>query len=76
VAEESELRHRLDEELELLTAYQSKMCLQAEAERQREKRILGEKVSLRRAKLIQHVRRCDSVLYFSIFFVSDLFGNI
>ncbi|XP_064613495.1 serine/threonine-protein kinase TAO1-like isoform X2 [Liolophura sinensis] len=53
VAEANELRQRLLQELELLTAYQSKIKMQTEAQHQRERKALEDRVSLRRALLEQ-----------------------
>ena len=49
------MKERLQKELELLMAYQSKIKMQAEAQHQREKKQLQERVSLRRALLEQKV---------------------
>ncbi len=56
VAEAQEQKSRLDSEYELLTAYQSKIKMQAEAQHGRERKQLEERVSLRRALLEQKVR--------------------
>lgn len=48
-----DLKMRLDQELELLIAYQSKLRFQLEAQHQRERKQLEERVSLRRALLEQ-----------------------
>ncbi|KAL5016280.1 hypothetical protein ScPMuIL_005869 [Solemya velum] len=53
VAEEHELKQRLQQELELLMAYQSKIKMQTEAQHQREKKELEDRVTLRRALLEQ-----------------------
>ncbi|KAL3856144.1 hypothetical protein ACJMK2_010932 [Sinanodonta woodiana] len=53
LSEEQELKQRLQQELELLMAYQSKIKMQAEAQHQRERKQLEERVSLRRALLEQ-----------------------
>jgi len=55
VAEEHELKQRLQQELELLMAYQSKIKMTTESQHQRERRQLEERVSLRRALLEQKV---------------------
>lgn len=55
VADASELSRRLQQELELLMAYQSKVKMQTEAQHQRERKVLEERVSLRRAVLEQKV---------------------
>ena len=55
VAEEKDLKERLQKELELLMAYQSKIKMQSEAQHLREKKQLEERVSLRRALLEQKV---------------------
>ncbi|XP_033748866.1 serine/threonine-protein kinase TAO1-like isoform X8 [Pecten maximus] len=51
--EAQQLKQRLQQELELLMAYQSKIKMQTEAQHQRERRQLEERVSLRRALLEQ-----------------------
>ncbi|XP_013085302.1 serine/threonine-protein kinase TAO1-like isoform X2 [Biomphalaria glabrata] len=53
LADANELKNRLQQELELLIAYQSKLKMQAEAQHQRERKLLEERVSLRRALLEQ-----------------------
>ncbi|XP_060605662.1 serine/threonine-protein kinase TAO1-like [Ruditapes philippinarum] len=53
LAEENELKQKLQQELELLMAYQSKIKMQTEAQHQRERKQLEERVSLRRALLEQ-----------------------
>lgn len=55
LAEEHELKQRLQQELELLMAYQSKIKMQTESQHQKERRQLEERVSLRRALLEQKV---------------------
>ena len=57
VAEAHELKQKLQQELELLMAYQSKIKMQTDAQHQRERRQLEERVSLRRALLEQKVGR-------------------
>ena len=56
VAEEHELKQKLQQELELLIAYQSKIKMQTDSQHQRERKQLEERVSLRRALLEQKVR--------------------
>jgi len=51
MADLQELRSRLQQELELLMAYQSKIKMHGEAQHQREREILEERVSIRRAVL-------------------------
>lgn len=51
------LKMQLQQELELLNAYQSKIKMQAEAQHDRELRELEQRVSLRRALLEQKVRQ-------------------
>lgn len=51
--EAQELKQRLQQELELLMAYQSKIKMQMEAQHHRERKQLEERVSLRRALLEQ-----------------------
>lgn len=46
---------QLEHELDMLTAYQSKSKMQAEAQRNRERRELEERVAVRRALLEQKV---------------------
>lgn len=53
IKDEHELKQRLQQELELLMAYQSKLKMQMEAQHQRERKELEERVSLRRALLEQ-----------------------
>ena len=57
VGEANELRTRLQQELELLMVYQSKVKENADAQHKRERKVLEERVSLRRALLEQKVRR-------------------
>lgn len=57
-AQESEcqgLRIQLQQELELLNAYQSKIKMQTESQQDRERKELEQRVSLRRALLEQKV---------------------
>lgn len=51
--ETNEVTRRLQEELDLLTAYQSQITRQTEAQHQRERKQLEDRVSLRRALLEQ-----------------------
>ncbi|XP_063396791.1 serine/threonine-protein kinase TAO1-like isoform X3 [Mytilus trossulus] len=53
LTEAQELKQRLQQELELLMAYQSKIKMQMEAQHHRERKQLEERVSLRRALLEQ-----------------------
>ena len=55
VAEERDLKKRLQQELELLMAYQSKIKMQTDSQHQRERKQLEERVLLRRALLEQKV---------------------
>lgn len=55
LSEAQELKQRLQQELELLMAYQSKIRMQHEAQHQKERKHLEERVSLRRALLEQKV---------------------
>lgn len=57
LTEAQELKQRLQQELELLMAYQSKIKMQMEAQHHRERKQLEERVSLRRALLEQKVNR-------------------
>lgn len=50
------LRGQLQQELELLNAYQSKIKMQTDAQHDKERRELEQRVSLRRALLEQKVR--------------------
>lgn len=54
------MRMQLQQELELLNAYQSKIKMQTDSQHDRERRELEQRVSLRRALLEQKVRE-DSV---------------
>lgn len=63
VGEASELRKRLQQELELLMVYQSKVKENADAQHKRERKVLEERVSLRRALLEQKVRTVYSYNY-------------
>uniref|UniRef100_A0AAR2LY56 Serine/threonine-protein kinase TAO3 n=1 Tax=Pygocentrus nattereri TaxID=42514 RepID=A0AAR2LY56_PYGNA len=54
-AECQALRHQLQQEMELLNAYQSKIKMQTEAQHEREQQKLEQKVSLRRAHLEQKI---------------------
>lgn len=54
-AECQALRQQLQQEMELLNAYQSKIKIQTEAQHEREQQKLEQKVSLRRAHLEQKV---------------------
>jgi len=56
VNEASELQQRLQQELELLSAYQSKTRAQLESQLLRERRDLEQRVSLRRAVIEQQVK--------------------
>ena len=55
MADANELRNRLEQELELLIAYQSKIKMHTEVQHQREREILEERVSIRRAVLEEQV---------------------
>ena len=59
MGEASELRTRLQQELELLMVYQSKVKENADAQHKRERKVLEERVSLRRALLEQKVGALD-----------------
>jgi len=56
VNEASELQQQLQQELELLSAYQSKTRAQLESQLLRERRDLEQRVSLRRAVIEQQVK--------------------
>uniref|UniRef100_A0A673N2L1 Serine/threonine-protein kinase TAO3 n=1 Tax=Sinocyclocheilus rhinocerous TaxID=307959 RepID=A0A673N2L1_9TELE len=60
-AECQALRQQLQQEMELLNAYQSKIKIQTEAQHEREQQKLEQKVSLRRAHLEQKVLLADLV---------------
>ena len=63
-AECQALRLQLQQEMELLNAYQSKIKMQTEAQHERELQKLEQRVSLRRAHLEQKVWACcQGVLY-------------
>lgn len=53
--EAQQLKEKLERELEILIAYQSKNKMQAEAQRDRERKELSERVSIRRSLLEQKV---------------------
>lgn len=55
-AECQALRQQLQQEMELLNAYQSKIKMQTEAQHERELQKLEQRVSLRRAHLEQKVQ--------------------
>jgi len=60
VNEASELRQRLQQEFELLGAYQSKTRAQLDSQLLRERQDLEQRVSLRRAAIEQQVRLTSS----------------
>ncbi|XP_064620244.1 serine/threonine-protein kinase TAO1-B-like isoform X2 [Lineus longissimus] len=62
LAEENDMKNRLRQELELLIAYQSKVKMQTEAQHQREKKQLEERVSLRRA-LVEQTMEEETVTF-------------
>lgn len=55
------MRDKLQRELEILMAYQSKSKMTAEAQRNRERTELEERVSVRRALLEQKVQILDNI---------------
>lgn len=55
VVEQQQLTEKLERELEMLSEYQTRNRQQAEAQRNREKRELDERVALRRTLLQQKV---------------------
>lgn len=61
-AECQALRQQLQQEMELLNAYQSKIKMQTEAQHERELQKLEQKVSLRRAHLEQKVRNQNTLV--------------
>lgn len=56
------LRMQLQQELELLNAYQSKIKMQTDAQHDKERRELEQRVSLRRALLEQKVRKTPGIV--------------
>ena len=60
VSEAAELRQQLQQEFELLSAYQCKTRVQLETQLQREHRDLEQRVSLRRAVIEQQVKLVPS----------------
>ena len=60
------LRMQLQQELELLNAYQSKIKMQTDAQHERERKDLEQRVSIRRALLEQ------KVAFYSLFSSGDL----
>ena len=70
--EESELRERLTEEIQLLKEYQSKTRMKFDAALQLEKNELDDKVSIRRARLVQKV----TSFYFSVIYHIIIIVNI
>jgi len=60
VNEAAELRQQLQQEFEMLSAYQSKTRCQLESQLQRERRDLEQRVSLRRAVIEQQVTLISS----------------
>ena len=76
VNEASELRQQLQQEFELLSAYQSKTRAQLESQLQRERRDLEQRVSLRRAVIEQQVKLVmPSRLYVSCIPIMWLAGS-
>ena len=57
VGEAEDLGKRLEQEMELLMVYQSKVKENADAQHKRERKVLEERVSLRRALLEQKVSK-------------------
>jgi thousand and one amino acid protein kinase len=57
--EVQQLKEKLERELEILIAYQSKNRMQAEAQRDRERSELSDRVNVRRDLLEQKVRSCS-----------------
>lgn len=57
------LKMQLQQELELLNAYQSKIKMQTDAQHDRERKELEQRVSLRRALLEQKVRLKQSTMF-------------
>lgn len=55
LAEEHELKQKLQQELELLIAYQSKIKMQTDTQHLRERKHLEEMISIRKAILEQKV---------------------
>jgi thousand and one amino acid protein kinase len=70
LAEENELKQKLQQELELLMAYQSKIKMQTEAQHQRERKQLEERVSLRRALLEQKVKlKLNGYIFYIVYMI-------
>ncbi len=63
VQEAADSKSRLEQEFELLLAYQSKIKMQTEAQHQRERKQLEERVSLRRALLEQKVEKTNQLFF-------------
>ena len=63
IAEESVLRDHLQSELELLMAYQSKICMHTDGLHQRERKELDDLTMTRRSQLIQRVCKIRSSAY-------------
>ena len=62
-----QLKEKLERELEMLIAYQSKNRMQAEAQRDRERKELQDRVSVRRALLEQKVTFDPVTFFLSLF---------
>uniref|UniRef100_A0A8C4QTE5 non-specific serine/threonine protein kinase n=1 Tax=Eptatretus burgeri TaxID=7764 RepID=A0A8C4QTE5_EPTBU len=60
--EQQSLRQQLQQELELLNAYQSKIKMQAEAAQEKERKELQQRITLRRALLEQKIEEEQQVL--------------
>lgn len=63
----SQLRQRLKYELDILEAYQQKNRMQAQSQRDRERKELEERVSVRRALLESKVSFCWVLLHWKYF---------
>lgn len=71
------MKETLQKELEMLLAFQSKIRMQAEAQRTREKKELEDRVSIRRALLEQKVitKRNNCIIIYSFQSRPDGNGN-
>lgn len=63
------LRMQLQQELELLNAYQSKIKMQTDAQQERERKELEQRVSLRRALLETKVLHLNTTIFTVFFFL-------
>ena len=68
-AEYQVLRMQLQQELELLNAYQSKIKIHTDSQHEREAKDLEQRVSIRRALLEQRVRVLSIETSYGVFYV-------